>query len=63
MKNTYTICIMLFFILKTSAQQESLTFGINAGTNWSSLTGKDIDNLSKDGSAKRAIGHSIWSYP
>ncbi|MCD0476351.1 PorT family protein [Flavobacterium sp. EDS] len=59
MKNTYTICIMLFFILKISAQQESLTFGISGGTNWSSLTGKDIDNLSSDGSTKRAVGHSI----
>ncbi|MBF7093293.1 PorT family protein [Flavobacterium sp. ALJ2] len=59
MKNIYTICIMLFFILKISAQQESFTFGISGGTNWSSLKGKDIDNLSSDGSSKRTIGHSI----
>lgn len=59
MKNTYTICIMLFFILKISAQQESFTFGISGGTNWSSLTGKDLDNISSDGSAKSVIGQTI----
>ncbi|MCC9074489.1 PorT family protein [Flavobacterium sp. F-65] len=59
MKNTYTICIMLLFILKISAQQESFTFGISAGTNWSSLTGKDIESLSSDGAAKSAIGQTI----
>ncbi|OUL61086.1 outer membrane beta-barrel protein [Flavobacterium sp. AJR] len=59
MKNTYTICIMLFFILKISAQQDGLTFGISGGINWTSLTGRDIDSLSNDGSQKSLIGQSI----
>jgi hypothetical protein len=59
MKNTYTICIMLFFILKISAQQDGLTFGISGGINWTSLTGRDVDSLSNDGSQKSLIGQSI----
>ncbi|MEA9414839.1 outer membrane beta-barrel protein [Flavobacterium sp. PL02] len=59
MKNTYTICIMLFFILKISAQQGGLTFGISGSINWTSLTGRDIDSLSNDGSQKSLIGQSI----
>ena len=59
MKNTYTICIMLFFIFKTSAQQDGLTFGISGGINWTSLMGKNIDSLSNDGSQKSFIGQSI----
>lgn len=59
MKNTYTICIMLFFILKISAQQDGITFGISGGINWTSLTGRDIDSLSNDGSQKSLIGQSI----
>ncbi|WP_409416252.1 outer membrane beta-barrel protein [Flavobacterium sp. PS2] len=59
MKNTYTICIMLFFILKISAQQDGITFGISGGINWTSLTGRDVDSLSNDGSQKSLIGQSI----
>ncbi|WP_406843424.1 outer membrane beta-barrel protein [Flavobacterium soyae] len=59
MKNTYTICIMLFFILKVSAQQERLTFGISGGINWTSLIGKNIDSLSSGGSQKNLTGQSI----
>lgn len=59
MKNTYTICIMLFFILKVSAQQEGLTFGISGGVNRTSLTGKNIDSFSNGGSQKSLIGQSI----
>lgn len=59
MKNTYTIFFMLFFILKISAQQEGLTFGISDGLNSAYLTGKNIDNLSNDGYQKSTIGQAI----
>ncbi|SNR63768.1 outer membrane beta-barrel protein [Flavobacterium sp. ov086] len=59
MKNTYTIFFMLFFILKISAQQEGLTFGISGGLNSAYLTGKNIDNLSNDGYQKSTIGQTI----
>lgn len=59
MKNIYTICIMLFFILKINAQQESLTFALSGGINWSSLTGKDLENLSSGGSTKSVIGQTL----
>lgn len=59
MKNTYTICFMLFFILKISAQQEGLTFGISGGINRTSLTGRNIDSLSNNGSQKSITGQTI----
>lgn len=59
MKNTYTICFMLFFILKISAQQEGLTFGISGGINRTSLTGAAIDSLSAKGFQKSATGQII----
>lgn len=59
MKNTHTICLMLFFMLKMSAQQEGLTFGISGGINRTSLTGKNTDNFSNNGAQKSAIGQTI----
>lgn len=59
MKNIYTLCLLLFFIAKINAQQEGLTFGFSAGTNWSSLNGRDIDSLSNSGSPKSLTGQSI----
>lgn len=59
MKNTYTICFLLFFILKISAQQEGLTFGISGGINQASLTGANIDNLSNGGAPKSLTGQTI----
>lgn len=59
MKNTYTICFLLFFILKISAQQEGLAFGISGGINQTSLISKNIDSLSSGGSQKNLIGQSI----
>lgn len=59
MKNTYTICFMLFSILKISAQQEGLTFGISGGINRTSLTGATIDSLSANGFQKNATGQII----
>jgi hypothetical protein len=59
MKNTCTICFLLFFILKISAQQKGLTFGISGGINQTSLTGATIDSLSNGGYQKSSIGQTI----
>jgi len=59
MKNTFIIFFLLFFVLKTSAQQGELTFGISAGINRSSLNGSDIDSLSTGGSSKSLNGTLI----
>lgn len=59
MKKTYTICCLLFSILKMSAQQEGLTFGISGGINQSTLTGKNIDNFSTGGTPKSSIAETI----
>lgn len=59
MKNIYTMCMMLFFILKISAQQEGLTFGIIGGANWTLLNGRDIDSLSIGGASEGLRGQSI----
>lgn len=59
MKNILTICFTLFFILKISAQQQGLTFGISGGINRTSLTGATIDSLSANGFQKSAIGQTI----
>ena len=59
MKNIYTTCFILFFILKISAQQQGLTFGVSGGLNWTSLTGKNINNLSNEGYQKSSIGQTI----
>lgn len=56
MKKTYTLCLLLFFIAKISAQQGELTFGISGGANRSSLNGRDIDSLSNGGSPKSLNG-------
>lgn len=59
MKKIYTMCFILFFILKMSAQQEGFTFGISGGANWSSLKGRDIDCLSDGGAPKSSNGLTI----
>lgn len=59
MKKTYTLCLLLFFIAKISAQDEGLTIGFSGGTNWSSLNGRDVDSLSNGESPKSLIGQSI----
>lgn len=59
MNKIYILCILLLFAAKISAQQEDLTFGFSGGANWSSITGRDIDSLSNDGSSKNLGGLSI----
>ncbi|GIQ60592.1 hypothetical protein Flavo103_37280 [Flavobacterium collinsii] len=59
MKKTYTIYLIFLFTMQISAQQEGITFGINAGTNWSLLKGKDIDSLSNNGVSKSLNGLTI----
>ncbi|WP_291286925.1 porin family protein [Flavobacterium sp.] len=59
MKKTYTICLILLFMMRMSAQQEGITFGISAGTNWSSLKGRDLDSLSTNGASKSLNGLTI----
>ncbi|WP_264524201.1 PorT family protein [Flavobacterium sp. N502536] len=59
MKKTYTICLILLFTMRMSAQQEGITFGISAGTNWSLLKGRDLDSLSTNGASKGLNGLTI----
>lgn len=59
MKNTFIIIFLLFSVLKSSAQQGELTFGISTGINRSSLNGRDLDSLSAGGSAEGSNGAVI----
>lgn len=59
MKHIYTICFLLFFILKISAQQQGFTFGISGGINSAALKGRDIDSLSTGGATKGLNGPTI----
>ncbi|WP_343617137.1 outer membrane beta-barrel protein [Flavobacterium sp.] len=59
MKKIYIILFLFCFLLKVSAQQTGLAFGISGGINWSLLNGQNVDSLSTGGVLKSLTGQTI----
>ncbi len=59
MKQILTIALLYFFTSTMCAQHEGIAFGISGGLNWSSLCGRDLDNLSNEGGSRALTGLTI----